>query len=379
MNILVVTAYPPVLNLHGGGVRMYHNIRILAEEHSVRVLSFVESDEESAAVEAVRGICDSVIAIPRKADFRPRWFSLAPFLIHEFNTPEMREAVDREFRARKIDVIQCEYLQMAQYRRPGPFSIFTAHEAVSANAWAAFQNEGDAVEKLRLFSRWMAALNYEVSACQKFDRVVTMTKEDADYLRSYTRSANIRHIPIGIDPEYFQPAVEDSSHPVEVLFMGNFRHTPNVEAAEFLLREIAPHFPDTKFVIAGPHVPATLTRARNAVFPGYVLDTRQLFHAANTIFVAPLFSGTGQRVKLLEAFAMASPVITTSVGALGFPISTGNQAFIAETASDFRSALARMLASAELRVSTGTEGRRMILEQFSWEHLRSEFVDYSHQ
>lgn len=379
MNVLVVTAYPPVLNLHGGGVRMYHNIRILAEEHSVHVLSFVESDEERAAVDAVRGICDSVIAIPRRADFRPRWFSIAPFLIHEFNTPEMREAVERECRARKIDVIQCEYLQMAQYRRPGPFSILTAHEAVSANTWASFQNEGDPVEKLRLFSRWMAALNYEVSACQKFDRVVTMTKEDADYLRSYARSANIRHIPIGIDPEYFQPAVEDSSHTVEVLFMGNFRHTPNVEAADFLLREIAPHFPDTKFVIAGPHVPATLPPARNAVFPGYVPDTRQLFHAANTVFVAPLFSGTGQRVKLLEAFAMASPVITTSIGALGFPITSGNEALIAETASDFHSAMTRMLASPELRMRIGNVGRGMILEHFSWEHLRREFLEFSYQ
>ncbi len=376
MNVLVVTAYPPVLNMHGGGVRMYHNIRILSEEHSVHVLSFVESDEERAAVEAVRGICDSIAAIPRKADFRPRWFSLAPFLIHEFDTPEMREAVESEFRSRKIDVIQCEYLQMAQYRRPGPFSILTEHEAVSANAVAAFQREIDPVEKLRLFSRWMAALNYEVSACQKFDRVVTMTKEDAGYLRSYARRANIRHIPIGIDPEYFQPALQDPARPLEVLFIGNFRHTPNVEAADFLLREIAPCFPDVQFVIAGPYVPATLPRARNADFPGYVPDTRQLFHGANTVFMAPLFSGTGQRVKLLEAFAMASPVITTSVGALGFPILSGKQAIIADRVSDFHSSLTRLLAARELRARIGIEGRRMILEHFSWEKLQPEFLDF---
>ena len=46
MNILVLTAYPPVLHMHGGGVRMFNNIRILAEKHSVRVISFIESEEE---------------------------------------------------------------------------------------------------------------------------------------------------------------------------------------------------------------------------------------------------------------------------------------------------------------------------------------------
>jgi glycosyltransferase involved in cell wall biosynthesis len=374
MNILFLAAYPPVLHLHGGGVRMFHNIRLLSKAHRVHVLSFVENDEERELLKSVEPICESVTAIQRVADFSAHRFSLKPFWVFEFATPAMHEAVDDAIRKKKIDVIQCEYHQMAQYRRPGLFSILTAHEVLSANSYRAFQDAADSVAKLRFFSRWMAALNYEVSMCNAFDRVVTMTRQDADYLRSYAHRANIRDIPIGIDPEYFQPSGMDSGPPIEVVFIGNFRHLPNVEAAAFLLNEVAPYFPEYRFVIAGSYLPDSFRKAANVIFPGYVGDTRNLFHPS-TIFVAPLFSGTGQRVKLLEAFAMGCPVITTALGAAGFPVVSGEQAMIAETPVEFRSALTTLASSVELRRRTGFAARRMIVENFSWDGLGRRFLD----
>src|SRR5437867_750218 len=374
MNILFLTAYAPVLHMHGGGVRMYHNIRILSERHSVQVISFIENDEERDRLKTVDAICESVTAVQRVPDFRPHRLSLKPFLVREFSTPAMYRAVDHALRTGKIDVIQCEYLQMAQYRRRGPFSILTIHEALSSNAYHTFQKAGEPIERFRCFYRWMSMLNYEVSMCNRFDRVVTMTRDDADYLRSYAHRAAVRHIPIGIDPRHFRPATKEIDRPVEVLFVGNFRHAPNVEAADFLLSEIAPHFPDVQFVIAGSHLPRTLPSAPNAIFPGYIADTRELFHVPNTIFVAPIFSGTGQRVKLLEAFAMASPVITTPVGALGFPIRNGEQAILANNASEFRAALRRLFCSYELRVRIGNEARRMIVDRFDWATVGREFL-----
>src|SRR5881396_1551924 len=138
MNILFLTAYPPVLHMHGGGVLMFHNIRILAEKHSVRVISFVESDDEGEMLRSLNGICESVTAVRRIPDFRPHWLSVLPFLVREFSTPEMHRAVDETLRSEKIDVVQCEYLQMAQFRRRSVFSVLTAHEALSKNARDGF-------------------------------------------------------------------------------------------------------------------------------------------------------------------------------------------------------------------------------------------------
>ena len=97
MNVLIVTPYPPVLNLHGGGVRMYHNIRILAQRHRVRVFSFVENDEEAELLKSAQQICESITAVKRIPDFSAHWFSLAPFMVREFGTPAMHQAVERRF------------------------------------------------------------------------------------------------------------------------------------------------------------------------------------------------------------------------------------------------------------------------------------------
>jgi glycosyltransferase involved in cell wall biosynthesis len=374
MNILIVTPYPPVLHTHGGAVRMFHNIRILAQKHHVRVLSFVESDEEQQLLESAEPICDSVIPIRRYSDTSAHWFSLQPFMVREFSTPAMHKAVDDAVRSTKLDVIQCEYLQMAQYRRKGVFSVLTIHEIYSTNAYRTFQTTTAPTEKLQMFSRWMAMFNYEISMCNAFDRVVTMTSDDAAYLRSYAHRSNIRPIPIGIDPEHFSPVFDASCATPEVVFVGNYRHPPNVEAAKFLTSTLAPHLPQLTFVIAGSHLPEDFLKPPNALFPGYVSDTRQLFHPPNTIFAAPLFSGTGQRVKLLEAFAMEAAVVTTSLGAAGFPIVNGEHAIIANTPEEFRSAIATLASSPELRARLGRKARQMMLDRFTWDRIGTDFL-----
>ena len=180
---------------------MFHNIRILSEVHRVHVLSFIGIDEDERILDSIRPFCESVRGIRRIPDFRPHWLSVKPFLVREFSTPEMHEAVNKIIRERNIDVLQCEYLQMAQFRRESVFCVLTAHETYSRNAYKTFQGEPDPFQRVKLFYRWMQMLRYEVGQIRKFDRVVTMTREDADYLKSYAPKADIRSIPIGVDAE----------------------------------------------------------------------------------------------------------------------------------------------------------------------------------
>jgi glycosyltransferase involved in cell wall biosynthesis len=161
---------------------------------------------------------------------------------------------------------------------------------------------------------------------------------------------------------------------LEVLFVGNFRHDPNREAAEFLVREMAPRFPDLSFVLPGPNAPEHLAACSNIQFPGYIPDIRVLYHRPNTIVVAPLFSGTGQRVKLLEAFAMQCPVVTTSIGAFGFPVRDGNEVLIANNKEEFVKALQRLVISEDLRRDLGQRGREMIMRSFKWERIGEQMI-----
>jgi glycosyltransferase involved in cell wall biosynthesis len=264
---------------------------------------------------------------------------------------------------------------MSQFRRNGVFSVLTLHETQALNALSAFRNEQDPLEKLRLFYRWMSIMRYEVVQSRKFDRVVTMTEFDAAYLRSYSSHANIRAIPIGVDTDEFHPSPEAPDMPPKVLFLGNFRHSPNILAAEFLNERLAPLFPDVRFVLSGPNMPGSICPRSNVEFSGYAPDTRVLYPRPNTIVAAPLFSGTGQRVKLLEAFAMGCPVVTTSIGGLGFPITDGVEAFIADTPERFAESLRRLLSSVVLRRQLGASGREMVVRHFSWQAIGQRFLD----
>ena len=162
---------------------------------------------------------------------------------------------------------------------------------------------------------------------------------------------------------------------LRVVFLGNFRHTPNIEAVRFLRDNVAGHFPDLRFEVAGTNLPEGLLDGSAVEATGYRPDTRSLYRRPNTIVAAPLFSGRGQRVKLLEAFSMRMPVVTTSLGAAGFPLRHGKEAFIADTAEEFRSSLALLRDSRELRENLGTNARRMIVERFDWDVLADRFLD----
>lgn len=356
---------------------MFHNIRILGSRHNVRVISFIESDDEREKLRSLEAFCDSVTAVRRVPDFRPHWLSVRPFLAREFSTPEMYRLVEAEFRKSRVDVLQCEYLQMAQFHRPGVLTVLTMHEMLSANAREAFLRERSPGQKLKLFYRWMQMLRYEVLMSSKFDRLVTMTAEDKEYLRSYRPRADIRPIPIGIDPAEFAPFPEERSRPLEVLFVGNFRHTPNVEAAEFLVEQMARRFPDVSFRIPGSYVPDSLrmSAGQNVSFPGYVSDTRILYCRPNTIVAAPLFSGTGQRVKVLEAFSMACPVVTTTIGTFGFPVQNGKEALIADDADSFAAALRELILSETLRRDLGRRAREMISAEFDWAKIGEDLLN----
>jgi glycosyltransferase involved in cell wall biosynthesis len=141
-----------------------------------------------------------------------------------------------------------------------------------------------------------------------------------------------------------------------------------------MIRHIAPNFPDVRFVFPGPNVPAELSGGRNVVFPGFVPDIRDVYNRPNTIVMAPLFSWTGQRVKMLEAFAMGCPVVTTRTGAMGFPIRSGEEALLANTPAEFSDALRTLMGSMDFRRQLGERGRRMVIEKFGWNRLAEDFL-----
>jgi GT2 family glycosyltransferase len=139
------------------------------------------------------------------------------------------------------------------------------------------------------------------------------------------------------------PAFDARSH---LLFVGGFRHRPNVDAVGYFAREILPlvreSLPEVELLVVGPDAPPGLADGREGVrVLGYVPEIAPLFQGAR-VFVAPMRFGAGMKGKVGDALSYGLPVVTNGVGAEGMSLRDGEEALIAETAADFAAAVVRL-------------------------------------
>ena len=386
LDILVLTAYPPALGLHGGGLRMYYNVKFLASRHRVTLISFIEHERDRELLEKLEPLGVEVRAVPRRpAPPRHLWIP-RPAEHYEFAGAAMAAEVRRALRSRRFDVMQAEYLQMAQHvpREAARRTVLTLHEVQYANAAQAFEKAGNPWTRARRWYDWMVQLNYEVRTCGRFDAVVCMTGEDARLLAEFVPSSRLRTIPIGVDSGFFQAGLSDGAPGPgkTLLFVGNYRHPPNRESVYAMVERVLPAVqrwvPEAEFRVVGGNT-EMLDRERLARHPnvrllGYVDDLRACYREC-AVFAAPILSGNGMRVKLLEALSMGMAVVTTPLGAQGFRVRHGEELMIAGSPEAFAAATAELLQDGHRRAELGSRARELIRERYDWSVVGRQFLD----
>jgi|HubBroStandDraft_6_1064221.scaffolds.fasta_scaffold187502_2 glycosyltransferase involved in cell wall biosynthesis len=162
-----------------------------------------------------------------------------------------------------------------------------------------------------------------------------------------------------------------------ILFMGFYTWPPNMRAIQFLMNEVMPWLhqrrPDVRLVITGGDVPFSSPWLIN---PGVVSSRNDLnaLLSACRIGVAPIFTGSGTRLKILEYMAAGLPVVTTKKGAEGLGVQAGKHVLYAETAQEFGEAILRILSSRPLSERLSLEGTALVRERFDWIPLLHRFA-----
>jgi glycosyltransferase involved in cell wall biosynthesis len=164
------------------------------------------------------------------------------------------------------------------------------------------------------------------------------------------------------------PKERDALKKARILFIGLMDYAPNAEAALFICTIIAPGCPDCKFTVAGKN-PPRIPCPENVSFPGYVDDARSAMADAD-ICIAPIRSGSGTRIKILEYMAMARPVISTSKGAEGIECTHGINIIIEDRIEKYPEIIGELLADEKRRLSLGREARKLIEGKYDWELYR---------
>ncbi len=374
-NILFICPYIPCVGVHAGAGRMYTMIKLLAQRHQVSVVTFVDKESELQYVPDLERYCQEVVVIHRKPPYRRRnpWV-LEPFVVSEFNSAPMRAEIRRLLSEKDFDVVQIEYTQMAQYVPDTMRSctLLTEHEVAFATHRRAFKSFPLSWEKLKALMGWVVMIDYELKSCRRFDRVVALTEEDRKELLSFDPKLDIEIVPMAVDSSCFRPQ-DVPEEPNSLVFIGYFRHSPNVHGIMRFCKEILPiikqDIPETKLFIVGSSPPDEILRLGkmdNVVVTGWVEDVKP-YIARSSVYIAPLWLGTGMRGKILEAWGMAKPVVTTSVGSQGFDFSPGEDVLIADDSQGFAAHTVRLLRDKALREKLGENGRRQVETKYDWD------------
>jgi len=370
----------------GNRVRQFNLIKQLSREHRFTVLSFVY-DFEAGYADSLRPYCADVVALPLYPA-RPlgRWrnclrswrrllFDPGPGHIQIYPMPRLRRELDRLLAGQAFDLIHVETLHPAQLvdRALVRRTLLAEQNIESAIQGRRFTQAGRPLSRFREWVEWRKLLRYETAQLRRFPVVVTVSEADAAQGQSLAPGTPIHVVPNGVDVGWFAPpAGHDPAPRHGLLFAGTMHYGPNVDGALYFCREIWPLIrqaqPDATLVIAGarpgPEVLA-LGALPGVTVTGFVEDMRPYLWGA-AVSVVPLRNGGGTRLKILEAMAAGSPVVSTSIGAEGLDIADDENIVLADRPELFADEVVRLLRNSERRDRLRANGRRLVEQRYDW-------------
>jgi O-antigen biosynthesis protein len=372
--VLIVAPYSPAPALHGGAVRMLNLIREVREHVDVTLISFIDTPAESEPenLTILRGLCRDAVLIPR--DLHGMGGRLEPTKTRGFHSARLHEIVEEWLARRRFDVVQVEYTHMVHYL-PAPcegmLRVLVEHDVTFVAAARARALSQGRLRRVLLWLDEQKTFRHEVLAVQSADRAITMSEEDRAALGRYVDTDRLVVVPNGVSCREFRFA-PDEALPAAVLFVGFFRHPPNVEGVLWFVDEVLPRLrelcPTVKFRVVGAYPPPALEELAKTnpeiEVVGRVPETGSSYRAA-TVFVAPILRGSGTRLKILEAMASGTAVVSTTVGAEGIGAPDG-AIRIADDGAAFADAVVALIRDAAERRRLVERARTFVEERFDW-------------
>ncbi|MEZ5317462.1 MAG: glycosyltransferase family 4 protein [Vicinamibacterales bacterium] len=398
MRILFLSQLLPWPLDAGPKIRAFYVLRhLVAAGHEVTLLCRARPDDRPEHVRTLERWCRSVVTVPIA---RSRWrdvrdgmrsaVSREPFLIRRDRSPAMARAVARLTHERTFDALHADQLWMAPAASNTTvgFTVLDQHNAVFKvpDRLAAHSRNPIVRGLLRAEARKLAG--FERAVVDRFTRTVWVTREDRDAVCGPGAGAD-RHplIPIAVDPSA-RPALRRPA-PFRVTFLGGLHWPPNAEGLRWFVDRVWPRVaaavPGAVLTVIGKGAPRWLRaatapgRPRAATAPGrlsaataprievtgYVADpTRHLEETAACI--VPLLSGAGMRVKILDAWSHAIPVVSTTLGAEGLAAEDGENLRLADDEVTFADRLIAVLRDRALADRIAAGGRATVEARYDW-------------
>lgn len=386
MRILFLSGWFPYPPDNGARMRNYNLLRQLARRHEIALLSFVREDRVSKdGRRSVESFCQVLgTVLYRNAQIsRPRallsLFSTRPrSLLRNFN-PQMAVQVQEALHQHTFDLIIASEIGPGMCTAPYVLGLDGIPRVIEdlelLMMWNQIQAQNTWMGRVRLGVTCWKQRRYTAHLLRQIEGCTVASDQERALLQSIVPDFEpLAVIPNGLDLGLYEGDWGPSA-PDTLIFPGALTYGANFSAMAFFLRAVFPLIrsqrPGVTLRITGRtdgvplhHLPAN----DGVILTGYLEDVRPAV-AQSQVCVAPLVTGGGTRLKILEAMVLGTPVVSTSRGAEGLEVTPGDDILIADEPAEFADAVVRLLGDPALRAKLAANGRRLVYEQYGWERV----------
>jgi glycosyltransferase involved in cell wall biosynthesis len=372
LKILFVSLFLPQQQAkHAGGRYVFELLNGLAKRHEIHLATRLE-DGEMPCLEKLTPLCKAIFPYTYREVEQRNFFDNLRLVMNYIG---FSRYADRLIRKGGYDLIQVEWVETALLigKSKTPM-VLDAHDVITKPAERRMR-QGRGLVRLAAWPRYVLTRAVELRIMRRFAAIFTLSEYDRSYLLKMApelgRKTITVPIPAGLDISDRSCEVEKNS----LLFLASYKHRRvNVEAALWFYNQVFPlvraRIPDAKFIIAGYGPPEELTslaaKDPQVRVTGFVDDIDRLYKQA-AVFVAPILTGGGIIVKILDALAAGKPVVTTSYGNEGVAAEPGRDLLTADDPETFAAHVVRFLADPRFAGEVAGKGRAFVMENYGLE------------
>jgi glycosyltransferase involved in cell wall biosynthesis len=385
MKILAISTWFPYPPDNGAKQRAYNLLSYLGARHTLDLLTTSQNEHEAKLTDNLMNFCRRVMVFP-PARFVPSdintvagFFTFKPRCMVARNCEELLTEARIWAAGEQYDAVIAETLEAAAYclDLDVPVKLLDEHNIESHVLKRQAQDIQSIFRRARYTATWMKTQVYEATTAMKFDRVAVVSEMDKQRIKEIIGAENeskVSVIPNGADPSLLDYP-EQIREPQTIIHTGSINYRPNYDAARTLCFEILPrvqfNFPNVRVLITGAHDkvnPLDLMAVPGVEFTGYVSDIRPILGSA-TVLATPLRFGGGTRLKVLEAMALGTPVVSTPMGAEGLDVRDGVDILMRETPREMADQICRVLADSDLRAGLSRSAKSLVRSRYLWPEI----------
>jgi polysaccharide biosynthesis protein PslH len=375
MKIFVLVSRIPWPLEKGDKLRAYNQIRCLAKENEI-ILCALNTDpraDKQTAFKALQPFCRSInfIDLSRAGmviNLFKAWIGGKPLQTGYFYNRKAQHKINHLIEEYKPDIVYGQLLRVAEYIRYLFLPKVLDYQDVFSMGMKRRYDIASFFMKPFFKMEYKRLSTYEAAIFGDFQLTTIISKPDRDLI-PHRKRKQILIVPNGVDHDFFKPLQAEKQY--DVVFTGNMAYPPNVNAAEFLVKEIMPLVwrkqTNVRVMLAGatPDKKVKALESEKVFVSGWMDDIRNAY-ASSRFFIAPMQIGTGLQNKLLEAMSMRLPCITTPLANAALEGVHGKELLIGKTTQELAEHILYLANNHEKAREIAENGYNFVHEKYDW-------------